>query len=178
MRSYVDGTVKAWLKSKGINPAQVTFVPVGAQGIIPAIRSKQVDAAFTLEPQAAILQQDGLARVLGSPAEALGTHLGGVYIARESWLDKNPDTARAIVRALDAGTEFVIGAPSNLPDLIARNCDITPEIARRMNMPTYARVARKSDLKVLFDTLAEDGVLERNIDPCAIYSKYCPQEGC
>jgi NitT/TauT family transport system substrate-binding protein len=178
LQSYVDATLKAWLKGVGVDPASVRFLPVGFAGIVPAVRSKQVDATFALEPQAATMLREGIATVLGAPTETLGTHLAAGYIASESWLDKNPAVARGLVRALDRATEWLIANPSELAGVVSRNCNIAIEVANEMRMPGLVRVARMGQTEKLSRALAEYGVVERYVSPCDLFSKYCPKEGC
>src|SRR5262249_35228259 len=45
LRGSVDAGLRSWLKRHNVDPAKVSIVSVGQAGLVPAIRSKQFDAA-------------------------------------------------------------------------------------------------------------------------------------
>jgi NitT/TauT family transport system substrate-binding protein len=177
-RSSIDAGVKYWLKLNGVDLSTVSIVAVGQTGVIPAMRSKQFDAALAIEPAIAIMEAEGVARPIGYAGDVGSLNLVAVYVARESWVDKNMDAAKAYVRALDKANEWLLANPDAGPDLITKYCGIQPDVAKRMIKAGLTRVARKADIQDYFKVLTDYEVLEKGVDPCTLLSKVCPKEGC
>lgn len=177
VRSTIDLAVINWLATNGADPAKVNIVAVGFDGIIPAIRSKQFDAVYAIEPELAIIKGQKLGELIGFPHGALGSQvLVTGYIAREAWIEKNPETAQTIVRALDKTTQWLMAHPGEIPGIITRNTRIKEDLARQMILPGLTRVARKVDLQPFVDVAAKFKFIERSPDVCTLFSKYCPKE--
>jgi len=176
LRTTAELTTRAWLAANGADPEKVSFVGVGFDGIIPALKSKQFDAAFAIEPDLVIIKAQKLGEVIANPYLPLGPEvlLTG-YIARESWIDKNPETAQAVVRVLDKATQWLMANPREIPGIIVRNTRMDEGLASRMIHPGLTRVARKTDLQPLLDMSEKFKFLPRSLDACTLFSKYCPQ---
>ncbi|MBI4506434.1 MAG: ABC transporter substrate-binding protein [Chloroflexi bacterium] len=102
-----DVTLRGVLRDNGLEPDKdVTIVAVGAgPSSVAAMKAKQIDGMITFEPNLAMAFDQGVAKMfldLRDPAQ------GGKWAkvanssiqVTEKWLKENPDTARAIVRAI------------------------------------------------------------------------------
>lgn len=172
-----DLIVKRWLAAKGANPTKVSFVELGFAGILPALKAKTVAAVYAIEPQITLINAQKIGESFAFPHEVLGAPLLVVgYVARDSWIEKNPETAQAIVRALDKTTQWLMEHPQEIPGVVARNTRITAELAQKMVLPGLTRVARKAELQPFVDIAAEYGYIPRSLDTCSLFSRFCPQE--
>ncbi len=176
LRSTIDLAVINWLAANGADPGKVSLISVGFDGIIPAIKSKQFDAVYAIEPDLVIIKGQKLGEPIAVPHLALGSQvlLTG-YVARESWIDKNPEVAQAVVRVLDKATQWLMAHPQEVPGLVARNTRMEEGLARQMVQPGLTRVARKADLQPFLDVAARINYTPRPLDACTLFSKYCPQ---
>ena len=176
LRTTAELTTKIWLAANGADPEKVSFVGVGFDGIIPAVKSKQFDAAFAIEPDLVVIKEQKLGEPIAVPHVVLGSEiLITGFIAREAWIEKNPETAQAVVRVLDKATQWLMANPREIPGLIVRNTRIEEGLAGRMILPGLTRVARKADLQPLLDASEKFKFLSRSVDACSLFSKYCPQ---
>ena len=176
LKSGPELAVRNWLIANGADPEKVTFVGVGFDGIVPAAKSAQFDAVYAIEPAFTMIKGQKLGDALAVPHLALGSQvlLTG-FIARDAWIDRNPEAAQAVVRALDRATQWLLAHPQEIPGLVARNTRIDEGLARQMIHPGLTRVARRADLQPYLDMAARIKHIPRPLDVCTLFSKYCPQ---
>ena len=103
------------LAKAGLKPSDVSFVGVGASnGAVAAMRSGQIDAISNLDPVITLLQRSGdlkivsdtrrvaeAERVFGGPMPA------GCLYSPQAFLDKNPNTAQALVNAMVRANKWI-----------------------------------------------------------------------
>ncbi len=177
VRSSIELILLSWLTANGVDPEKVSLVQVGIDGIIPAVKSRQFDAVYAIEPALTVIKGQKLGEAIAFPQVTLGSQvLVTGYIAREAWIEKNPDTVQAIVRVLDKATQWLMAHPQEIPGIIARNAKIEESLARQMIPPGLTRVARKGDLQPFFDAATKFKFIPQRVDACTLLSKYCPQE--
>ena len=103
------------LAKAGIKPTEVSYVGVGAaSGAVAAIRAGQVDAISNLDPVITILQRAGDIRIISDtrdPAESEkvfgGPMPAACLYAPVSFVEKNPNTAQALVNAIVRANKWV-----------------------------------------------------------------------
>ncbi len=106
-----------YLLQHGIQPAETATIPIGiAASAVAAIEAGRVDAAAVAGGDHIRLQRRiPTLRILvdGSTPEGLrelfagDAYVTGVLSARRDWLDKNPDTARRLARALTRTMQWI-----------------------------------------------------------------------
>ncbi len=177
LRSAIDLDVTIWLAANGVDPKKVTFVGTGIDGVVPTIKSKQVDAAYVIEPALTVIKGQKLGEVIAVPpaAQTGGGYMSTGYIARESWIERNPELAQAIVRALDKATQWLAANPKEVPGLISRNSGIPDALAQQMVLPGTTRMVRRENIQPYLDAAAKFGFIEKTVNACGLLSKYCPQ---
>jgi NitT/TauT family transport system substrate-binding protein len=175
VRASIDVSIYSMLTEVGVDPASVSLVQVGIDGIIPALSSGKFDAVYCIEPALTIAKVQKLGTAL--PYGGLDYMTTG-YIAREAWLDKNPDAARAFIRALDRSTEWLNANAKEIPGLIARNSKLDPKLAQQIILPGPLTVVRKSDMQPFLDYATKHGLLPRAVNACDLLAPICPKDGC
>ncbi len=103
------------LGKAGIKPTDVSFVGVGASsGAVAAIRSGQIDALSNLDPVITILQRAGDIKIVSDtrdPAESErvfgGPMPAGCLYAPVAFVEKNPNTAQALVNAMVRADKWI-----------------------------------------------------------------------
>jgi len=98
---------RAWVKARGGDPAKVSFREVPFPQMEDAVRRRNVDAAFMVEPfKSAAVKSPELA-VVGSPFGEVqpGTDAGH-YLTTGKFAAQNPELLRKFTRALRRGVEW------------------------------------------------------------------------
>ncbi|MBV8792767.1 MAG: ABC transporter substrate-binding protein [Pseudolabrys sp.] len=117
------------LEKAGMKPDDAELVKVGGFGpMIPALELGQIDVAPVTEPLWS--QNKDKFRVLITGAEALPPLDNVVGVATEEALKTKGDFIRAVIRARRKAVKFMTEHPDEAGDLIAKDFNITPEVAR------------------------------------------------
>lgn len=115
------------LAKAGLKPADVSYVGVGAsQGAVAAMRAGQIDAISNLDPVITILSRAGDIKIVSDtrdPAESErvfgGPMPAGCLYAPVAFLEKNPNTAQALVNAMVRANKWIQQAgPSDIVKVV------------------------------------------------------------
>jgi NitT/TauT family transport system substrate-binding protein len=117
------------LQKAGLKPEDAELVKVGGFGpMIPALELGQIDVAPVTEPLWS--QNKDKYRVLITGAEALPPLDNVVGVATGESIKKHGNLIRAVIRARRKAVQFMIDNPDEAGDLVAKDFNITPEVAR------------------------------------------------
>jgi NitT/TauT family transport system substrate-binding protein len=135
--------------------------------MLDALKSKQVDAAFMLDPYLAMAQSDPELELLTWPNQlALPGVSTSVWVVSGKWADANPDLVKAYTRAFYKGGEWVnenIGKPAYY-DLVASFTHVDQaKLQKQYNNGQEMRLEAKPILG-LAEIMKEFGMLHSDID--------------
>ncbi len=117
------------LKKAGLEPKDAELIKVGGFGpMIPALELGQIDVAPVTEPLWS--QNKDKFRVLITGAEALPPLSNVVGVSTGEAIKTKGEFIRAVIRARRKAVKFMIEHPDESGDLIAKDFNITPEVAR------------------------------------------------
>ncbi len=111
------------LAKAGLKPSDVSIVGVGAsQGAVAAMRTGQIDAISNLDPVITILQRGGDIKIVSDTRDVAeadkvfgGPMPAGCLYAPVSFVEKNPNTAQALVNAMVRANKWIQQAgPSDI----------------------------------------------------------------
>lgn len=86
---------------------QFTRVPLGGGGLVPNLRSRNVDAAVVYSPLSYQLEQSGQARVLIDFAQAIPAHVSTAWITTQSLIERNPALIQKALNALFGAVQWM-----------------------------------------------------------------------
>ncbi len=159
--STMDVFVRKWLKLKGVDPRDVTFVEAAFPQMPDLLKGGTVDAVTITEPMRSIAQNSGAGYVFADyVAEYFPDLLMVGYIATGDWAMKNPAAIKAFREAMDESIAF-----------IAANKDETKAIEQKVlgftsNAPAAFKTAVKpDDLDVYIAVGKELGLYRSALDP-------------
>jgi NitT/TauT family transport system substrate-binding protein len=97
------------LRHNGIDPSQVTQVPLGVGAAVAALNSGAVDTAYMYEP----LQSKfgSKYRAIARVSDVLPHVISNVLVASQEFIDRQPDKLRAIMLAHKQAVDFVYAHP-------------------------------------------------------------------
>ena len=106
------------LAKAGLKPTDVSYIGVGAsQGAVAAMRSGQIDALSNLDPVITILARSGDIRIVSDTRDVAeadkvfgGPMPAACLYAPVSFLEKNPNTAQALVNAIVRADKWIQAA--------------------------------------------------------------------
>lgn len=165
---------KAIAEKSGIQGAKL--VQLNLPEHVPAIKSGQVDAAFTIEPIATIGRIKSVTRtletgviakyVLGDPS---ALWFGGAAVVSTKFIMANPQAAKKYVEAYKLAITNIENNPEEARQYLAKYSEIDPEVAEQITLPQYILSRDMSSKDIQFfqkfvDLYSDKKVLVRRID--------------
>lgn len=113
------------------NDRKVQFnrVPLGGGGLVPNLRSRNVDAAVVYSPLSFQLEQSGQARVLLDYAEAIPPHVTTTWITTQPLIERSPVLIQKGLNALFGAVRWMQANRDAAVALIAEIDEVPPEAA-------------------------------------------------
>ena len=107
---------------------QFDRIPLGGGGLVPNLRSRNVDAAVVYSPLSFQLEQSGQARVLLDFSTAIPAHIATVWITTQPIIERDPALIQKALNALYGAVHWM---RNNRADAIAlvTEIDEVPEAA-------------------------------------------------
>ena len=159
--STMDVFVRKWLKLKGVDPKDVTFVEAAFPQMPDLLKGGTVDAVTITEPMRSIAQKSGAAYVFADyVAEYYPDLLMVGYIANGDWATKNAAAIKGFREAMDESIAY-----------IAANWEETRGIEQKAfgftsNAPTaYKTAVKPDDLDTYIAVGKELGLYRGALDP-------------
>jgi NitT/TauT family transport system substrate-binding protein len=110
---------------------QFTRVPIGAGGLVPALRSGNIDAAVMFSPLSFEVVSKNMGRSLLDFGKTVPADLNAGWIATESIIKSNPKAVQGSINALIGATVYLQKNRDYAVKLIAELNGITPELAEK-----------------------------------------------
>ena len=134
------------MAKSGLKPDDASFLGVGATATaVAAVKRGEIDAIVNTDPAVALLQREGLIKIVADTRTRDGTRevYGGIYpaavmYAPPAFIDKNPRTVQALVNAFVRGLAFM---RSHSPEEVAA---AVPEEYALGDKPLYVQAIKNS----------------------------------
>ncbi|MFZ0116956.1 MAG: ABC transporter substrate-binding protein [Xanthobacteraceae bacterium] len=134
------------MAKSGLKPDDASFLGVGATTTaVAAVKRGEIDAIVNTDPAVALLQREGLIKIVADTRTRDGTRevYGGIYpaavmYASPAFIDKNPLTVQALVNAFVRGLAFM---RSHSPEEVVA---VVPEEYALGDKPLYVQAIKNS----------------------------------
>jgi NitT/TauT family transport system substrate-binding protein len=155
----------ATLEKHGVDPRTVRFVEIPFPNMNDALVQGRVDAISQLEPFHTVLVQSGRGRAIAYPYIEVhpGIDLGAWTVTRQ-WLNRNPNTARAFVRAYNRAKEYARSHDEETRNAIVEWVQTDPELTRKMLMSNWKTEVDVAPIQSLADLMLDAGILKAKVD--------------
>jgi NitT/TauT family transport system substrate-binding protein len=151
-----------WLEKGGADTKKVRFIELPFPQMGDALFQNRVDAVWNVEPFVTIMTQTGNARVIAYPylENVPGMDLV-LYLAKESWLNANHDTAAGFRRGIEKATKYLNSAPKQERDeWVAKFTGVKPELVAIMNLPVFSTDFNVASLKANLDIAVSQKIVK------------------
>lgn len=135
-----------WTNEKYKTP--FTRVPLGGGGLVPNLRSGNVDAVVLYSPLSFMMMQAKQARVLIDYSAEVPPHMAGGWVATQKLIDDKPQVVQKTMNALYGGLAWLRGNRDAAIALIAEIDEIQPDIAAMEYENTILKLATDATLKL------------------------------
>ena len=145
--------MQAWLEKHGVDPKSVQFLELPFPQMADALFQKRLDAVWNVEPFVTFMMKTGKARLLAYPyIETIPGMDITSYIAKESWLKANHDTAVRFKRAIDRATDYLAKTSKEERDSwVSKFSHMKPELVASMTLPVFSSSYNMDSLKKNLD---------------------------
>lgn len=157
---------RAWVKKTGGDPAKVTYREVPFPQMADALRGKQVDAIFTVDPFLAAGKADPAFELVAYPYGQVQPKIAvAQYIATEDFIRKHPETIKRFNAALQKGIAWVnerVGKPE-LFELISGYTRIPPERLKATAIGGWPTAVDADAIQQTIAIMKEHGLLKTDV---------------
>jgi NitT/TauT family transport system substrate-binding protein len=167
MRSIADVLLRKWLLDQGVQPSKVNLVEASFPQMKDLLKGGTLDAVAVLEPfrSRIVADQTGF-RLADYVAEVNPDLLGGVWVARKSWLAANPKAADAFREALVEAIAFMSKNADEAKAIEARHLGFTTPVA----LP-YSVALSPADFEVYGRIGRDVGYLQKPVDGAKLIAR-------
>lgn len=138
----------------------------------PALEKGQVDAVHAVEPFDSAIQGELGARVLldGGSGPVRSLPISG-YVTTRQYAEKNPKTAAAFRRAIEAASAIAARDPAAVRAELPKYTKVTAAQADSLHLPAYPTAADADQLGRLIQLRRKQGLLDKDMDPSTLLVK-------
>lgn len=164
-----------YLKENGLSLDDVKVSSMKVPSMNDALNTGKIDAIITFQPYVSIASSNENNVVLVNSSDILPNHPCCVVAASDDFLNKNPDTAKAIVSIHEEATKFINENPDKVVDLLPDDIvsDKNSELESIKSFPFIYGVddGFKSDVDKFMGLEVELGLLKDMVPQDKIYWK-------
>jgi NitT/TauT family transport system substrate-binding protein len=156
-----DTTIKSVIEKDGGNPSDVKFVEVAFPDAPGALASKQVDAAWILEPFLSKAVAEG-GKVLSSNFVDMNPELDiAGYFATSDTIKNKAELTQKFTRAMNKSLEYAQQHPQEVRDIVGTYTKIDAATRANIVLPRYRVEFNKDAFTSLGDAAAKYGTLTK-----------------
>lgn len=161
------------LRHFGVDPKEVSFIPVGAGEVVGPWKQKAIDALVHLDPWISDFLEDGSGKMLfdvrsvEKTKELYGSeHISSGLLARAEYVEKNPELVQKVVNAYVKALRWLsIKSPEEVEKVVSKDLNWKiPYI--KYNIPGLSPngVVIKKGVETVVKYLKEDELLPRDFN--------------
>jgi NitT/TauT family transport system substrate-binding protein len=159
-RSAMDILLKRWLKIKGVDPKDITFIEAQFPQMPDLLRNNTLDAVTATEPIRSIILKSGVGVIAAEYyADVSPDFMVTNWMMRRGFAEQNPGAVKAFRDGLEAGIAQIKREPDAMREIEKKNFGVTaPEF------PTFSVKATPEDLQLWIDIGKEQGLYRSDMD--------------
>jgi NitT/TauT family transport system substrate-binding protein len=163
---------RAWIAKSGGDPSKVTFKEVPFPQMLDALRGKQIDAAFMVNPffNAAVTDAKDFQLVAAPYREVQPDVEVGHYISTQDYFAKNKETLAKYSRAFRKGVQWY-NANLKDPDLVRIISGFTkmqPDLVAKLDLQRLPEVVNLGSVATTVKLMKDNGLITGDIDLAAM----------
>lgn len=176
LRNIIHASGMHWIDANGGDSSRVKWIELPFPQMEPALINKQIDAFVAVEPFVTVPSKvTKRTRVLGYPLGGIAPRLLiAAYFASDAWIQKNVDTVKAFVTALNRGIDAHNTSPEEAKVVLAKHTGLKPELLKELVIPAFEKKMLESDLQPMLDVSLQYKLIEKKFPPREVISPLAP----
>jgi NitT/TauT family transport system substrate-binding protein len=176
LNNIVHLMAMAWVDKNGGNSAKIKFIELPFPQMEAALVAGKVDAISVQEPFAAAAARRPEVRVLANPwGDVAPRFLIASWFASEKWIQKNRDTARAFVRAVNRGIDAIHADKEGSRNAMIKWAGLNPDMVGKIGLPLFDKSVSEKDLQITIDLTQKYKMIPRAIKARDVISDVAPK---
>jgi NitT/TauT family transport system substrate-binding protein len=164
LQSLMHIAFQMWLKTKGVDPKQVSFVETQMQNMPDQLATHQIDAAVSSPPFLDVLASKPDAKVLNFTAQLpQPDFVDAFYMAKREWTKAHPKALAAFRASIREATDMVVKNPEIVRPELVKYLKMKPEDAQKASLPNYFFDVTPPMMQFWIDAAHEFGVTRKTI---------------
>lgn len=164
LKNIGDTSVRSSIRKAGGDASTVRFVELLFPDIPAALAQKRVDAAFLVEPFLTIARDQGATLIASNFVDTAPEVPIGVYITIQRTVTDKADLTRRFIAATRKSLQYAQDHPSETRQALLTYTKITPDIARRITLPSYPQEINQAAVTTLVAKMRSDGLLTKDVN--------------
>lgn len=162
LHSQYHVAVQVTLRMHGVDPAGTQFIEIPFTSQPDALKSKQIDAAATLDPWTTQLRNSGFAKVLAwNYVESLPEQPIGAWYAKAEFVQKNPDTVARFAASIRDAIEYMQADAARARNNVAAYTGLDPALLKEMPLNNWSYRIDPAKWQAVADMMHKSGELQR-----------------
>lgn len=153
---------------------KVTIIQTADSQQLNALSSGSADAIFVLEPLATIAEEKNIGKTMvKSPIFTYSTNLPITSVMSNSFIKKNPTTAKKIVKAVDKAIVFINNNPNVVRKYYSKFTPVEDSFENKLPVSTYvpSYSVNPNDFQEVADFFYTSSLIEEEVDVLGILVK-------
>ncbi|MGJ0203444.1 ABC transporter substrate-binding protein [Leucobacter sp. gxy201] len=159
-----DSTIRNVVENDGGDPESLQFVEMGFPDMPAAVSSKQVDAAWILEPHLTRALNDGARVVSWNFMETDPDLMISAYFTSKPYAAENPEVVASFTKAMQKSLAFAEENPDATRAILDQYTKIDDDIKATMTMPRFDTEINTDSVQLLADLALKYGMVDEAVD--------------
>ncbi|MGD9944338.1 MAG: ABC transporter substrate-binding protein [Burkholderiaceae bacterium] len=151
-----------WSARTGADVSKINFREIPFPQMVDALKGKQIDAAFIVEPFYTAARNEPSLEVIGMPYYTVHPNISvAQYVATEDFIAKNPETVRKFAAAIKKGAQWVNEhrKSNELFELVASYTKLNPSVVSQMLIGTAPLTVDAGSIEQTMTVMRKHGLL-------------------
>lgn len=158
-----DVALQNLLDSKGLKNVKPKFVEVPFPEMLAGVKAGSIDVGYSPEPFSSAALAAGM-RQIADLADPKGPNAGlavSNFIASNSFIQSNPNTVNAFVRAMYKAGGDIKGHESEFRTWLPGVAKVPADVAQKMALPDFFTNTQVSQIQRVVDILVKQGLVKK-----------------
>jgi NitT/TauT family transport system substrate-binding protein len=164
LRNIGDTTIRHVVRKDGGDPASVKFVELPFPDAPAALQSRQVDAAWVVEPFVTQARAQGARVVAWNFAEAVPDLTIAAYFTSAKVIADQPVLVRRFVAAAKEASAYAETHPDEVREVLKTYTKIPAKVIPKIVMPSWPTQINRQSVEATAALARQDGLLRKNAD--------------
>ncbi len=159
-----ESALRGWMADNGADNSKLKTVDIPFSQIIGALQSKSIDAAHIVEPFMTIAIENGTGKLAAKHLDDVSKRfLISGFVAKQSWIDANPEKLKRFIVAMKEATDFQNATPDPVLPVLAKETHIDPELLKRIYPLHYviSSTIKANEIQSMIDFLVRQKQIDK-----------------